>query len=60
MQSHELLFCDIHIHIHSNYVKIQTPISNTIASIMLPITVMKSNKFHASLKKFCDPSIDDD
>lgn len=33
---------------------IQTPISSTIASIMLPITVMKSNTFHASLKKFCD------
>lgn len=29
-----------------------TPISKTMASIMLPITVMKSNTFHGSLKKF--------
>lgn len=30
-----------------------TPISSTIASIILPMTVMKSNTFHGSLKKFC-------
>lgn len=31
-----------------------TPNSTTRASIMLPITVMKSNVFQGSLKKFCN------
>jgi len=31
-----------------------TPNSITRASIMLPITVMKSNVFQGSLKKFCN------
>lgn len=41
------------INIHWTKVNVRTPISMTMASIILPMTVIKSNMFQGSLKKFC-------